>query len=162
MDFRIAKNISRIAAIQLMYEKNILNINTDSALNSFYDYIDNYKDYGSDESIYSKMHSRFFKKLTSHFYENVDFNNIYNSCLSNSKMIEDSEILNSIIRVATLEMIYEKTALPVIINEYVEISKDFTSDKEVKLINAILDKISKYIKKPCKSQSQTNTPQVIQ
>lgn len=162
MDFRIAKNFSRIAAIQLMYEKNILNINTDLALNSFYDYMNNDKDYRNDKSIYSKMHSRFFKKLISHFYENIDFNSIYNNCLSNSKMIEDSEILNSIVRVAILEMIYEKTSFPVIINEYVEISKDFTNDNEVKVINAILDKISKYLKKSCITQSEENTTQVIQ
>lgn len=149
MDFKIAKSISRIAAIQLMYEKNILNINTDSALNSFNDYMNNDKNYRNNKSIYNKMHSRFFKKLTSYFHEDVDFNSIYNSCLSNSKMIEDSEILNSIIKVATLEMIYGKTDLPLLINEYVEISKDFTSDKEVKLINAILDKISKYVEKQC-------------
>ncbi len=149
MNFRVAKNISRLAAIQLMYEKDILNINTDSALLSFKDYIDNDKTHRSEESIYNNMHSRFFKKLTSHFYEDVDFNNIYNKCLSNSKMIEDSEILNSIVKVAILEMMYEKTDLPIVINEYVEISKDLASDKEVKLINAILDKVSKHIVKQC-------------
>ncbi len=162
MDFKISKNISRMAAIQVMYEKNILNIDADSALNSFADYMDNDKDYHRDKSIYSKMHSRFFKKLISHFSENVDFNTIYNNCLSNSKMIEDSEILNSIIRVAILEMLYERTAVPVIINEYVEISKNFTSDKEVKLINAVLDKIFKYLKEQCKTQSNHNINQVIQ
>ena len=45
MDFRIAKNISRIAAIQLMYEKDILNITTDSALLSFTDYMNTDKTY---------------------------------------------------------------------------------------------------------------------
>ena len=147
MDFRIAKNISRIAAIQLMYEKNILNINIDSALNSFNDYMNNDKNKRNKESIYNKMHFRFFKKLISYFYEDIDFNSIFNLSISNSKMIEYSEMLNSIIRVATLEMIYEKTDLPIIISEYVEISKDFTNEKEVKLINAILDKISKNINK---------------
>ena len=140
MDFKVAKNISRIAAIQLMYEKSIRNINTTSALGSFNDYMHN-----NNESIYNKMHSRFFTKLISYFKEDVNFTDIYNKCISNSKMIEDSEVLNSIIKVATLEMMYEKTYLPIIINEYVEISKDFTSDNDVKLINAILDKISKYI-----------------
>ena len=98
------------------------------------------------------MHSRFFKKLVSHFQEAVDFNDIYSKCILNSKMIEDSEVLNSIIKVATLEMMYEKTYLPIVINEYVEISKNFTSDNDVKLINAILDKISKYIEKQCQRQ----------
>ncbi|MBQ9441280.1 MAG: hypothetical protein IJU54_02670 [Alphaproteobacteria bacterium] len=147
MDFKIAKNISRMAAIQLMYEKSIRNINTTSALGSFNDYIHN-----NNEFIYNKMHSRFFKKLVSHFQEAVDFNDIYSKCILNSKMIEDSEVLNSIIKVATLEMMYEKTYLPIVINEYVEISKNFTSDNDVKLINAILDKISKYIEKQCQRQ----------
>ncbi|MBR1944596.1 MAG: hypothetical protein IJ848_03980 [Alphaproteobacteria bacterium] len=149
MDFKVAKNISRLAAIQLMYEKDILNINTDSALLSFKDYMDNDKSRRSDESIYNNMHSRFFKKLTSHFHKEIDFNSIYNECISNSKMIINSEMLNSIIKVAILEMMYEKTDLPIVINEYVEISKDFTSDREVKLINAILDKISKHITRQC-------------
>ena len=149
MNFRVAKNISRLAAIQLMYEKDILNVNTDSALLSFKDYVDNDKVNRSKESIYNNMHLRFFKKLISHFYKDVDFNDIYTKCISNSKMIADSEMLNSIVKVAILEMMYEKTDFPVVINEYVEISKDFTSDKEVKLINAILDKVSKYIVKQC-------------
>ena len=151
MDFKVAKNISRIAAIQLMYEKSILNINTNSALDCFKDYMNS-----NDKMIYNKMHSRFFKKLVSHFREKVDFNDIYNNCISNSKMIADSELLNSIIKVATIEMLYEKTALPILINEYVEISKDFTSDNEVKVINAILDKISKYVKNNVRNKGASN------
>ena len=146
IDFKVAKNISRLAAVQLMYTKNILNTNITFA----YDY---FKNYMEEESLYNNMHHRFFKKLISYFLNDVKFSEIYSQYLSNSKMLENSDIFNSIVKVAILEMIYERTAMPVIINEYVEISKNFLSDKDVKLINAILDKISKHIEKQCLNQN---------
>ncbi len=47
----------------------------------------------------------------------------------------------AILRLATYEMLYYDTPKVVVINEAVELSKKYSDDKVVKLINAVLDKI---------------------
>lgn len=53
-------------------------------------------------------------------------------------------IVKAILRCALYELKYQPLIPhPVVINEYVEVTKMFTDEKDVKFINAILDKISK-------------------
>ena len=137
-DFKVAMNISRLAAVQLMYEKDLLNTTTDLATASF-------KDYMSQEEIYNGMHARFFKKLISHFSDNIDFDSIYKKYLNNSQSMQQSKIIESIIKVAIIETANTKTPLPIIINEYIEIAKDFSTLNEAKMLNAMLDRILKNI-----------------
>lgn len=47
----------------------------------------------------------------------------------------------AILRLGTYEMLYYDTPKVVVINEAVELSKKYSDDKVVKLINAVLDKI---------------------
>ena len=47
----------------------------------------------------------------------------------------------AILRLATYEMLYYDTPKVVVINEAIELSKKYSDDKIVKLINAVLDKI---------------------
>ena len=136
LEFKKAKSISRLAAVQLMYEKDLLNTTTDNAIKCFEYYI-------SQEELYNEMHKRFFKKLVSHFSDNIE--NIYESNLSNTAGIKDSNIINSLVKVAIIEMLHTNVAKPVIINEYIELAKDFMNQNEVKMINAVLDKIAKSI-----------------
>ena len=60
-----------------------------------------------------------------------------------------SIINKSILKTAVYEIVFEKTDIPVIINEYVEISKLFSDLSSAKFINAILDKISKQVERRC-------------
>lgn len=138
LEFKKAKSISRLAAVQLMYEKNLLNTTTDNAIERFNNYI-------SKDELYSEMHKQFFKKLVSHFSDNIQFQSIYESNLSSTAGLQDSEIINSLLKVAIIEMMYTNLAKPIIINEYVELAKDFMNQNEVKMVNAVLDKISKNI-----------------
>ena len=47
----------------------------------------------------------------------------------------------AIIRIALYELLYTDTPKKVIINEAIEISKDYSDDKVVKMINGVLDKV---------------------
>jgi transcription termination factor NusB len=58
-----------------------------------------------------------------------------------------SGVTKSILKVGIVEMIFEKTAIPVIIDEYVEIAKNFVDEKGVKFVNAILDKLSRQVER---------------
>ena len=47
----------------------------------------------------------------------------------------------AIIRIALYELLYTDTPKKVIINEAIELSKDYSDDKVVKMINGVLDKV---------------------
>lgn len=56
-------------------------------------------------------------------------------------------VLKSILRVATWELMHAKdTPTPVIINEYLDVTRAFYDDKEVGFINGVLDKLAKHIR----------------
>ena len=109
--------------------------------------------YVKEDEIHSDIHLAFFHRLVSHFSEVVDFDSIISANLMKNKSIYTVPSLSkSIIKVAMVEMMFEKTDIPVIINEYVNVSKYFSDKKESSFINAILDKISKTIERKAKCQ----------
>lgn len=72
-------------------------------------------------------------------------NNLYNYSLSRLSFLD-----RAIIRLATYEMLYTNTPIPVIINEAIELSKKYTNlddMKQHKFNNRVLDNISKNIKR---------------
>ena len=68
--------------------------------------------------------------------------------LKNDLNIKRTEILlKIIIQAAIFEFMFQhKTPVKVIINEYLNVSKSFLSDKQKNFLNAILDKISKIVR----------------
>jgi N utilization substance protein B len=136
----MSRHMARLAAVQVMYQINILNDELDKAISSFIQYI-------KDEKEYDRINIDFFKSLVNKFKEDIDFDNIISKNLNVGKSIESISIITkSIMQVGIIEMTFEETASSVIINEYVEIAKEFVDDKNVKFINAILDKIAKQIR----------------
>ncbi len=135
-----SKHGARIAAVQMMYQMNITEESSKKILFNFLNY------YVETEDILKNMSEKFLKKLVSHFETEIEFENIISPYLvKNGSMITISSLTKSLIKVAIIEMMFEKTDIPVIINEYVNVAKYFLEKKSVSFINAILDKISKII-----------------
>ncbi|MDR1233959.1 MAG: hypothetical protein LBJ92_02325 [Holosporales bacterium] len=140
----MAKHISRIAAVQVMYQKDVTNADLEFIINNFVE------QYAYEEEEYKKMHRGFFKRLISRIDTDIDLDEIINNNLnSDNKMKTAPLIMKSIIKVGIIEIIFERTVIPVIINEYVEIAKKFVGGGGVKVINAILDKISRQVERRC-------------
>lgn len=56
-------------------------------------------------------------------------------------------VLKSILRAATWELLYAKdTPTPVILNEYLNVTRAFYDDKEVGFVNGVLDKLARHIR----------------
>ncbi len=124
-----------------MYHMQITNTRSFSDL-ELSDFVNTYAD--------SKLDHKFFRKLAADFQKDANLNEIIESVLEDGKTISNSPVVEiCIIKTALIEMIFEKTDIPVIINEYVEIAKDFLDDKAIKFINALLDKISKKVERQC-------------
>ena len=141
------KRISRMAAVQFMYQSEITGQNSAEAVHDFINA------YISNEEDYSGINLNFFKRLVSDFQEEVDFNSIINESLDDGKSLSNASTVGKcIIKVAIIEMIFEKTDVPVIINEYVEIAKEFLDKNAIKFINALLDKVSKQVERKCQKE----------
>jgi N utilization substance protein B len=143
---KLSKHSARIAAVQVMYQLDIVGGDIDKILSNFLDH------YIKNENIFENMNKKFLKKLVSHFVEDINFDSIIKSNLVKNDIT--SSITKSIIKVAIIEMTFENTDIPVIINEYVNVSKYFLDQKSISFINAVLDKISKNIER--KAVCRTN------
>ena len=138
------KRTARIAAVQFLYQMQMTDAKTTSA-----EKIDEFvKTYVSD-----KIDIKFFKKIVADFQKSTNLEEVISSTLGNGKDLSNFPPVEiCIIRSALTEMIFEKTDIPVIIDEYVEIAKDFVDIKFAKFINALLDKISKKIERKCQTK----------
>ncbi len=58
-------------------------------------------------------------------------------------------VMRNLLRSGVYELMYEPLVpTPVVINEYVELGRSFVTEKDVKFINGLLDKVSKIVRRP--------------
>jgi N utilization substance protein B len=141
----VRRRLARLAAIQVMYQIDITNSDLDKVVTNFE------SDYIEEEEQYKDIDIAFFKSLVGRFEEGFDIDGAIADSLDGKRNIEHtSKIAISIIKVGILEIVFEATAIPVIINEYVEIAKSFVDESGVRFINAVLDKSAKKFRSPNK------------
>ena len=145
------KSQTRLAFVQFIFQNEFLN--TD-----FLDSIDDFQKHFYDTNIAIiddkkefklKFNKNFLNRLFSSFKNNIDKKNItedLNSFIDINRRFEKwDNILKSIIFAIIAELlITEKNKFKIVFNDYLNISKSLVSQKETKLINAI---IQKYIDK---------------
>jgi transcription antitermination factor NusB len=131
------RHASRIAAVQIMYQLDMVGGDPCESLTDFINY------YASEEKLLANISVSFLKQLLSHFQDDIDFDAIITPHLKKTKNVTSfSAVTKSIIYVAIIEMMLGETDMPIIINEYVCVSKYFLDKKDSSFINAILDKIA--------------------
>ena len=146
----LKRSLSRLASVQALYQITLLSEEPDNIIDN---YLKNYSKLISsyenennfDEMVYfHKIDHKFFNKLTKGTLNEIDkIDSLIKEFLHEEWPINRLEILiKSILRLAIGEIIlFEKTPPKVIITEYMEITSAYYDEKEVKMINAILDKI---------------------
>ena len=145
------KSQTRLAFVQYIFQNELLN--TDSCENiedfqkHFYD--TNIAIIDEKKEIKLKFNKNFLNRLFSSLKNNIDKKNItedLNGFIDiNRKFEKWDNILKSIIFAMIAELlITEKNKFKIVFNDYLNISKSLVSQKETKLINAI---IQKYIDK---------------
>ena len=145
------KSQTRLAFVQYIFQNEF--ISTDS-LESIEDFQKHFYDTNIaiiDEKkvIKLKFNKNFLNRLFSSFKNNIDKKNITDDLNGfidiNRKFEKWDNVLKSIIFAIIAELlITEKNKLKIVFNDYLNISKSLVSQKETKLINAI---IQKYIDK---------------
>lgn len=93
------------------------------------------------------MDENLFKILVTHTLENLETidSHIVSVLSSDWKFDRLDAVLKAILRVGTAELRFE-TPTPVVLNEYIEISKAFADTPEVSFVNGALDKLAKLLK----------------
>lgn len=139
----VSKHISRLTAVQFAYQLEITHENLLESAEKFLS-SDIFK-----EEDYKEIKISFFKRLISKLNDETLSEQIEKSLKSGKNLIHLSIIELCILKIALIEMIYEKTDIPVIINEYIEIAKLFLDSNSIKFINALLDNLSKNVERKC-------------
>ncbi|MHA1558512.1 MAG: transcription antitermination factor NusB [Alphaproteobacteria bacterium] len=134
-----ARGLSRLFALQALYQNEYIHQPIDRIIKEFI----NYRLYEKQYDILPNI--SFFKELTKGAYEKrVQSDLLIQKYLSKDwKLDRIPLIMSNILRLAVCELCFLKAPIPVVIDEYVEISKGFFEEKEVHFINGILDSIAK-------------------
>ena len=144
----LLKSKTRLAFIQIIFE-NLSNNNDVFEILDIFDskykdtFVENFQGKGK---IKFEFNSNFLKKLIT-FYFNFTKSNNYLSLINRFIKFERNfnkwDLINQSITLATLSELHnvEDDKIKIIFNDYLNIGKSFIDDKEMKIINAIIDKI---------------------
>lgn len=144
MEKVVSKSVSRLAAVQFAYQIELTKEPLTESIESF---ISNYIKANED---FKDINLSFFKKLARNLVNSEILDSKIEDSLKTGEKLTCLPILElSILRIAVIEMMYEKTDIPVIINEYIEISKHFLDTNVTRFMNALLDSLSKNIERQC-------------
>ena len=145
------KSQTRLAFVQYIFQNEFLNADSLESIDDFqkHFYDTNIAIIDEEKEIKLKFNKNFLNRLFSSLKDNIDKKNIIedlNGFIDINRRFEKwDNILKSIIFAIIAELlITEKNKFKIVFNDYLNISKSLVSQKETKLINAI---IQKYIDK---------------
>ena len=145
------KSQTRLAFIQYIFQNEFLNVDSSEGIEDFqkYFYDTNIAIIDEEKEFKLKFNKNFLNKLFYSLKNNIDKKNIIDDLNDfiniNRKFEKWDNILKSIIFAIITELkITDKNKFKIVLNDYLNISKSLVSEKETKLINAI---IQKYIDK---------------
>ena len=145
------KSQTRLAFVQYIFQNEFLNIDSSESIEDFqkHFYNTNISIIDDKKEFKLKFNKSFLNRLFSSLRNNINKKNItedLNGFIDINRRFEKwDNILKSIIFAIIAELlITEKNKFKIVFNDYLNISKSLVSQKETKLINAI---IQKYIDK---------------
>ena len=145
------KSQTRLAFVQYIFQNEFLDTDSSEDINDFqkHFYDTNIAIIDEKKEFKLKFNKNFLNRLFSSFQNNIDKKIIIEDLNKfveiNRKFEKWDNILKSIIFAIIAELlITEKNKFKIVFNDYLNISKSLVSQKETKLINAI---IQKYIDK---------------
>ena len=145
------KSQTRLAFVQYIFQNEFLNTDSSESIEDFqkHFYDTNISIIDEKKEIKLKFNKNFLNRLFSSLKDNIDKKNIIeelNGFININRRFEKwDNILKSIIFAIIAELlITEKNKFKIVFNDYLNISKSLVSQKETKLINAI---VQKYIDK---------------
>jgi N utilization substance protein B len=140
------KSAARLAAVQILYHMEIGKINSEEALQNFQE---NYLGKNIEEEAALKPDISLMNKIVLGTQKRLtDLDTMIGATLSNEWKIERLEkVVLSILRAGTYELLMcPETDTGVIISEYLDVAHAFHEDKEIKFVNASLNRLAQTIR----------------
>ena len=141
------KSQTRLAFVQYIFQNEFLNTDSSENINDFqkHFYDTNIAIIDEKKEFKLKFNKNFLNRLFSSFQNNIDKKIIIEDLNKfidiNRKFEKWDNILKSIIFAIIAELlITEQNKFKIVLNDYLNISKSLVSQKETKLINAIMQK----------------------
>jgi N utilization substance protein B len=133
-----ARHRSRQRAVQVLYQADIRNQAVEAAISDFYDTL--YSEETEEQPIVDEFMESLAKGTEKHRSE-VD---AMISSKSEHWRIERMPVVDrNILRMAVYEMQELKTPPPVVIDEALELARQFSNDESVPFINGVLDAVNR-------------------
>lgn len=139
---RVGTSAARLAAVQGLYEIEITGAPIDSILMDYlHDRWSGLAGHTAGDTIDRKKLADLVRGV---MQKKAFYDDMITSSLDGDRNVEGLDaILRAILRTAAHEMFSDpKVPARVVINEYVEITRDFYAEKEPALVNGVLDKIA--------------------
>lgn len=131
-----ARHRSRQRAIQVLYQADIRNQPVDMAMADYYDTL------YSEENEEQPISDAFMETLAKGTASEKGALDLVISSKSEHWRIERMPVVDrNILRMAVYEMQFLKTPAPVVIDEAIELARQFSSDESVPFINGVLDAV---------------------
>lgn len=134
------RTASRMAAVQALYQSEIVGIPVKEARHLFS--VEQLKN--NDHYEFKKLDQDLFYNILEGIIENrTAINEKIEPFLLDEKKQETNLLIKAILIAGTFELCIQKELAPaIIINEYLNIAKDFFTQKEASFINKVLDKLA--------------------
>lgn len=140
------KSAARLAAVQTLYTKKMLNLSEQEALENFHAH---FSGKNLDESVAIKPDLSFLNMVVKGVCkQDTKLLEIITPHLNETWKIERIDpILVNILKCATFELLsFPDVDTPIIISEYLDVTHAFFDPKEVGFVNGILNQISKAVR----------------
>ncbi len=137
------RSISRVKALFMLYQYDLCD--KDVNLDSF----ENLLEESSDDEVDISYDKKFAEKIYNGVINNIsNIDKIIAINLDNYPLDRLSYVDRNILRIGTYELLYTDTPKAIIINEIIELSKEYSEIKDFlssKFNNSVIDKIAKFI-----------------
>lgn len=138
-----ARTASRLAAVQALYQLEIEPISPQTVIGQFIAHR-----FKEENTYFTKVNEPLFENIVLGVHEGYqELDSLIAKTLANGWNIDRLEVVvKAILRAATYELLGKTNVpQPVVINEYVNITKAFFSGQEPAFVNASLDSLAKQV-----------------
>lgn len=139
------RTAARLAAVQVLYQ---MRLNNQEAKSAVKEYINHRSGFNIDGDVLVPADEELLHDIVMGVAERwSDVDDIVSAALAAGKKGEVETLLESILRAGAYELLaHGSTDTGIIINDYMNVTNGFYDGSEVKLVNAVLDKIAKTVR----------------
>lgn len=139
------RTAARLAAVQVLYQ---MHLNNQDAASAVREYISHRNGFNLDGDVFVPADAELLEEIVMGVHGRwTDIDGIIAAALAAGKKGEVETLLESILRAGTWELLANgKVDTGIIIHDYMNVTNGFYEGAEVKLVNAVLDKVAKTVR----------------